>query len=261
MALLLMLRLARAEDLPDVLAIHAKGFVAAHQENGAIDTDYLTQKRVASGAVFRREWEEALLPPKPPELGAENSNSGNSNRATVVLADAENGRILGFAAVERAGKHSRRHVPRAETQLRKLYLSADAPRRRGLGTLLLRSALLAAKGVAQDGGQGPVTDAELAALCEEHVSQQRGETAERSDAVVDVGDLGTKEEESSVESEPVGLAVWCLARNEAACAFYEASGMARVEGASVARFGGKRYPYAGYHFSDVVAAYQTLAGR
>lgn len=146
------MREATKADVDVLVAMHGDGFVRAH-------TDVIEDKvlaRFASGERFRAEWEESL--------GITEARGGKttvaSSRVTLVLESVgsvdEERKVLGFAAVELAGRHSLRRCPSVPTQLRKLYLSRDCPRRRGYGSMLFRQAMqrasmMAAESTSKDG--------------------------------------------------------------------------------------------------------------
>uniref|UniRef100_A0A7S1CGH9 Uncharacterized protein n=1 Tax=Bicosoecida sp. CB-2014 TaxID=1486930 RepID=A0A7S1CGH9_9STRA len=268
------LRHADRSDLETLVALHGAGFVGAHR--GVLHDSYLLRRRLTTGESFREEWASALSSSGSGSGGrATGASTGRSDggraasaphlaRTTLVLESvgaAGAGTVLGFVAVEPAGRHARRAAPSAATQLRKLYLSDAAPRRRGLGSLLLRAGLLAA---AELGGGGRICTAQLDELCASHEARRGGAVGRRravaSASATEEGAAARRDDgDGEVDGhERVGMSVWCLAGNSSACAFYAACGMRRVADAHKARFGGRSYDYSGFVVDDARAASEAL---
>lgn len=270
----LRIRHATAADVDELVALHGRAFAAAHA--GVIDDDYLCRRRLTSGETFRREWVTALCHTSAAAAhrkasgaaddavgGAGAVGKGGSTavsappdrdsvarrRVTLVLeaplVACRKPRLLGFVAVELAGSHSRRHCP-ATTQLRKVYLSEEAPRRQGLGTLLLSAALFAA--AALDRGEHL-----SAALLDELCAARADLRCARPRPFVALGPADTPGRESTT------MAVWCLSGNAAAVGFYLAAGLKPHGRACSARFGRNKYAYRCFVADDAAMLAQRLA--
>lgn len=162
------LREAVPSDAEALAGIQAAGFRSAHA--GVIDATYLATRVKARS--YHTEWAVSfgLKEPAKPSDPAQHrrtvvlTTTPTVPRSSDVAAGAGNGdtradgagatsdpaadsasmtsksTVLGFAAVEPAGRHSLRHAPSHAIQLRKIYLSDACPRRRGCGTALFVAA-------------------------------------------------------------------------------------------------------------------------